>query len=194
MCEGRAWERQDYDTDASWLAFSEHYLTQQPPRSVNAAFRSYRGLEGDTNKQANGYFRRWSRAHGEDDQPIPDALNWEDRATAYDTYVSEQRAARREQASLAIEDDELTDYERELTEWRRRFDVLMTAPGTMDTFEVTALFKLRKEIADLGRRAVGLPDKVQRVQAEHTGKDGGAIVHNVRLQWGDTVMDDDGDD
>lgn len=177
MCEGNVWERQEYDTDASWLAFSEHYLPQQPPRSVNAAFRTYRGLDGDTNKTANGYFRQWSRGHDKEDQPIPDSLMWEERASAYDAYVSAERAAKRDQAKISIEDDELIDYELEMAEWRRRYELLKLAPNGMGVFELTAFFKLRKEIADLGRRAVGLPEKYTESKTEVTAPDGGLIVN-----------------
>ena len=107
---------------------------------------------------------------------IPGALSWDERAVAYDEWISAQRAAKRAQAKIAIEDDELTDYERELKEWRRRYELLALSPDGLGVFELAALFKLRKDIADLGRRAVGLPEKFTEGKLEHKFDQGGLTI------------------
>lgn len=88
----RPWERQPYDTDASFEAFSLFYFPQSPPRSVDKAYRTARprparfANKPDTRRAASSW-RNWSQGRKSDRTRIPGALSWHDRAAAWDDYV-----------------------------------------------------------------------------------------------------------
>lgn len=168
MAQNRLPDQAEGETQKAYTAFLD-YCRMGAGRSLRALVQLYRepDAENPPTKHDATVFG-WSSRY-----------QWQDRVAEYDKAIAKDREGRLAEKRQEIEDAELEDYGRELMEWRRRFDVLMAAPNGMNTFEVTALFKLRKEIADLGRRAVGLPEKISdsRVQAEHTGADGGPIKH-----------------
>jgi len=87
------WERQPWDTSASWDRFVTYYLAQAAPRSVDEAYRRYR-LQKDgipvTSKRAPGVWRTWSRGQDSQGNPIPGAVSWDARAKAYDEYLAKK--------------------------------------------------------------------------------------------------------
>lgn len=88
----KPWERQPWDTPGSFRAFREFYLSQEPPRSVNEAFRRSRlrrGIIEVKNKVAPGRWQFWSRALDSAGKPIPDALSWQERAAAWDAHLAD---------------------------------------------------------------------------------------------------------
>lgn len=87
------WYRQPYETDAAFNAFHEFYLVQHHPRSVDEAYRQYKGYTKDKQKRAVLSFRRWSQGVHKDGSPIAGGLSWEERAHAYDDHLARLREA-----------------------------------------------------------------------------------------------------
>ncbi|MDI6769751.1 MAG: hypothetical protein QMD04_08750 [Anaerolineales bacterium] len=88
----KPWEMQPWDTPGSFRAFREFYLAQEPPRSVNEAYRRARlkrGILETRSKVAPGRWQYWSRGQDNDGKPIPGALSWQDRANAWDKHLAE---------------------------------------------------------------------------------------------------------
>lgn len=95
MADRPLWERQPWDTPASWEKFHTYYLAQAPPRSLNEAYRRYRTEQGQTQAspgapEAPGSWRRWYRAQDGHGQPIPGAAPWNERAQAWDDHLAAQ--------------------------------------------------------------------------------------------------------
>ncbi len=87
------WERQAWDTQASFNHFHRYYLSQEPPRSVGKAFRNMRadkGIKEDKQKGAPGSWRNWSQAKNRKDKKIKNAIGWSERAMAYDDFLASQ--------------------------------------------------------------------------------------------------------
>lgn len=80
------WKRQEWDTPASYSAFAGYYLTQDPPRSVDQAYRLQKGYSQGTQKRATGCWRNWSQGKTANGQPISGAISWEKRANAWDDF------------------------------------------------------------------------------------------------------------
>lgn len=99
------WERQPWDTTPSYNAFHKFYLSQDPIRSLDKAYRDYIGRE----RRASGAlirccqcWRHWSLGRNWKGEALPGALTWAQRAQAFDDHVASQNLAkwmkRREQA------------------------------------------------------------------------------------------------
>lgn len=124
MSEGEAgevWLRQPYDTQASYRAFFTYFLTQDPPRTLNEAYRRYLRDKGPPSgqdratfeakiaqKQAPGNWRRWYRGQRADGEAIEGAKTWAERADAYEDDQQKKILAeledRRLQAQLETAD------------------------------------------------------------------------------------------
>ena len=91
------WDRQAWDTEASFKCFRLWLFQEQRPRSLDAAYREHTGR----NQYANGtlvrakpHARNWYQAKngkgkritGQDSNPVP---TWEDRAKSYDAHLAE---------------------------------------------------------------------------------------------------------
>jgi hypothetical protein len=88
--EPKPWERQPYDTQASWTYF-QLYLEQDPPRSALAAYRKYRsqkGLNEAVVKHLPGSWRNMAVGKTNSGNPIPNAMTWEYRALAWDDHLA----------------------------------------------------------------------------------------------------------
>jgi len=57
--------------------------------------------------------------------------------------------------------------------------------------DISNLIHMMKQIDDYARRAVGLPDKITESKNEHTGKDGGALKHEVTRKVSAEDLSDD---
>jgi len=93
--DGRSplWERQPWDTNASYKAFKEYYLPAEEPGRLANAYREYRRQTGG--KQAAtkvpGNWSAWARGrHPTSGEPLPDAATWAERAAAFDAHVAQQ--------------------------------------------------------------------------------------------------------
>lgn len=84
------WERQPWDTDASYTRFHEFFLSQSPPRNQLEAYRRYKRQAGASEEELkaisklSGLWQRWVQGQDTIGTPIPGAVGWEARAAAYD--------------------------------------------------------------------------------------------------------------
>lgn len=168
MAETFVPEQRQGETQKAYAAFLD-YCRMGAGRSLRALVQTYRepDAENPPTKHDATVFGWSSR------------FQWQERIGEYDQQIAQDRESRLAEKRAEIEDAELADYERELNEWRRRVDLLMLASDGMNTFELAALFKLRKEIADLGRRAVGMPDKITEGKIKGDEPDGALAIRVI---------------
>jgi len=103
--------------------------------------------------------KEWSTSH-----------HWQARVAEYEKRLAETRDERQEKRRIVLEEQSTIDHDRMLAEWDRRWGILESAPGAVNYSELYSLIKLRREIDDFGRRAVGLPDKVTENTVKGTGE------------------------
>jgi hypothetical protein len=99
------WKRQPWDSTASFAAFQRWLLQERRPRSLDAAYRAHVGRQSDadsTKIRASATWRRWYQARDKNNQPIPGAKTWEERARAYDDYLTEQDRLKWEERRRAL--------------------------------------------------------------------------------------------
>lgn len=188
------WERQPWDTDASFHAFHSYYLPQEPPRSLPEAYRQYRREKGAKEaskiKRAPGNWERWAYGKNSKGIYVPGAYAWVERAAAYDSYLAAQdrdvwEERRRELRQL---DWEFGQKLRELAErileaspnfLQAKRRLIPGRDGQPDQEIINVAIK-----AELLPKLVEVASKLQRLAAEmeterktheHTGKDGGPI-------------------
>lgn len=169
----RPWDKRPDETDKAFKAFTD-YLDFGPDRSLEKVRQKY-------NKNTS-YIRqlgKWSSAY-----------NWVERASAYDAH---QRAEIEQvQADLRKQllEEELKDGQLLLGKWRELLSEAELLTERLETdkngpsriyVEVNipgyiGLAKLRREIGDQMRRAIGLPEKI--TQSQHTGENGGPVELN----------------
>ncbi len=112
MGDGQAlWERQPWDSDASFACFQIWLLQDERPRSLDAAYRVYVGRERYANGtliRASDHARRWYQAKNGKGEPIPNAKTWPERAAAYDDHLAEQDRLRWEQRHRQLRERDWT--------------------------------------------------------------------------------------
>jgi hypothetical protein len=87
------WERQPWDTNASYQAFKDYYLPAEEPGRLLKAYQEYRRQKGAKGAADSvpGNWSRWSRGrHPTSGEPLPDAASWAERAAAFDAHVAQQ--------------------------------------------------------------------------------------------------------
>ncbi len=87
------WERQPWDTNASYKAFKDYYLPAEEPGRLATAYREYRRQIGgkEAARKVPGIWSAWSRGrHPTSGEPLPNAATWAERAAAYDAYVVQE--------------------------------------------------------------------------------------------------------
>lgn len=191
------WERQDWDTDASFAAFQLWLLQEDRPRSLDAAYRLKVGREsytGGTQIRASDTWRLWFQARDKTGQPIAEAVTWTARAKAWDDHLAEverQKWAER-QSQVRESDWELggqlralvlktlaEDAQRFIRDKRR---VIKGADGLPDREIITlsintlALIRAAEVASALQRQAAEILPPAQR--HEMTGRDGGPLEVN----------------
>ena len=89
------WERQEWDTEASYERFIKYYLSQDPPRNLTQAYRDYcvqeREMSVDETQslvRADGTWNRWASGRDTNGGRYP---TWAERAQAYDDHIWNSR-------------------------------------------------------------------------------------------------------
>lgn len=86
------WELQPWDTAASYKAFKDFYLREEPGNGrLIRAYRAYGRAMGvkRASKKAPGTWSAWANGRNPTTgKPIPGARSWADRAAAYDAHVA----------------------------------------------------------------------------------------------------------
>jgi hypothetical protein len=92
------WDRQPWETTAMFAAFT-CYLMQEPPRSVERAFRERYPEKAEARRvkdggllTANGTWREWCQGRGSHGKQVTDnPITWAQRARLFDDWVHQQR-------------------------------------------------------------------------------------------------------
>ncbi len=87
------WERQPWDTNASYKAFKDYYLPAEEPGRLLNAYREYGREKGAKRASENvpGNWSRWARGrHPTSGEPLPGAATWPERAAAFDAHIIQQ--------------------------------------------------------------------------------------------------------
>lgn len=100
------WERQPWDTNASYQAFKDYYLPENEPGRLIKAYRQYwqetgreKGTKGARKNSTvhvdsreptavPGRWSAWSRGCDSNGKPIPNAYTWAQRAAAFDAHIA----------------------------------------------------------------------------------------------------------
>lgn len=161
MAKLKAWERQEYDTDKSFAAFTQYISMPPRERSIEAVLRNSGKSAGNQR-----YYEEWSRKH-----------NWVARAAAWDDYNAElQRAA-------AIEDRlKQRKARRRLTEGMiiAIQNQLFVEDGhggvKVKKLDMEDLDKLSRSLARVLDQSRQEYDDMPTQRSEIAGKDGGPIT------------------
>lgn len=177
MDEERIWEKQEYESEHAYSAFSNYFL-QLPAanRTVTEAWRNYLRVNGRKNDRApaSSTWKRWSRGETvKDGKTLKlNVPTWHERANAYDEYENKKHFSFMEEARLDIMEDEYRDYQKQLNVWTDIVDKLQQridfetkrAEEKSVAFDprdfvrpLGELVKQRDTISILGRRARGMP-------------------------------------
>jgi hypothetical protein len=87
------WERQPWDTNASYAAFKDYYLPAEEPGRLINAYREYRRQMGvkQVPIKVPGTWSAWARGRQPTTgEPIPGAATWPERAAAFDAHVAHE--------------------------------------------------------------------------------------------------------
>ena len=103
------WERQPWDTGASYKAFKDYFLPAAEPGALINAYRAYRrdnrresGANQARRKKIDdsqitavpGSWSNWSRARNSKGEPIPGAVTWEQRKAAFEAHLAGKELAK----------------------------------------------------------------------------------------------------
>jgi len=165
------WERQAWDTAASFKAFRTWLLQEQRPRSLDAAYRQQVGREwyaGGTRIRASDTWRRWYQAKGKDGERIPGARTWEERARAYDDHLAEQERLKWEARRREVRE---ADWQAGRTTRR----LVKGKNGQPDREVITigisadTMVRVLKLASELQQQAAEVQPPVQEVRHRHSG-------------------------
>jgi hypothetical protein len=158
------WKRLPSDTDKSFEAFAL-YRDMGASRSLKVVAEKL--------QKSEGLIGRWSRTR-----------DWSNRVAAYDASLDEKALDANAEKQRVIRENAYADYEflrKAIDKTKKAY--LDVEFAKVPTYEISNLVELMKKADDYARRAVGLPDKITEQKNEHTGKDGGAIQHDVSMRW-----------
>lgn len=121
--ETNLWDRQPWETDKSFDAFTLFLSMHPKDRSVAAAYRELKRQEWEKEqviqeeietrldslkkKQVPGYFRGWADTRDRDGRHVsPQAKTWGERAAAYDSHLAKLERAAWEEKFLELKQKE----------------------------------------------------------------------------------------
>lgn len=189
------WDRQDNESTKAYQAFLD-YRDMGVARSLRALHERYNGqMSSKPPTKMINTIETWSVKN-----------SWQERIKAWDEYQTEERNRAQMAARQKLIDDELEDYTKQLDKWRSAYSVAQyaekdgpqqftTDPQTGERIAVVRvatnagkmhqLTRWRNDITLQGRRALGLPEKVER--NEVTGADGGPLAWEQVLRRDDST-------
>ena len=167
MSEGVIPERITGETAKAHKGFVD-YCEMGAGRSLLKLHRRYteRALEPVTLHLRT--LKRWSTEH-----------NWQARVAEYERRAAEQREQERQRQRIEIEQGVIVDGLRMLEWWDTRWQQFEQVPKGITTYDAREMGKLRREVDDLVRRSLGLPNTVTESTVKGTGKGGAVQVEHV---------------
>jgi hypothetical protein len=169
MTEPTVWlpPRQDGETDKSYAALVDYCRlgAGRSLRRLKDLYRSYTGQKPPT--RHIGTLKTWSTTHG-----------WQARVSEYDRRAQMADEVWLEHKRQEVRAAALEDAQSLETEWRKKWAGAVET-GVIPNDFMHSMLRMRRELDDLTRRVVALPDKVTESKHTGPGKDG-AIVHELR--------------
>ena len=185
------WERQTWDTNASYKAFKDYYLAAEGPGRLINAYRAYRremrrerGANEARRKKITavpGSWSNWSRAKDRNGDSIPGAVTWEQRAAAFDKHLVAkelaqlaERKAKNKEARLRLAEGAMG----QLTfVWSQMDFRPKVGPDGQLVVPELPPFKDAVRALDVILNQLRIEyDDVPQQRVELTGKDGGPLV------------------
>lgn len=163
--------RIDADTDKSYAALVD-YCRMGAGRSLHRLrdmYKSYTGQNPPTKHIST--IKKWSAEHG-----------WQARTTEYDRRAQMADEVWLEHKRQEVRAAALEDAQSLEAEWRKKW-VGAIDGGVISNDFMHGMIRMRRELDDLTRRVVALPDKVTENTHKGTGK-GGAIAVEHRKYAG----------
>lgn len=168
------WERQPYESAADFRLF-QLYLEQDPPRSVNAAYRKYkqRGRKEAQVKHAPGSWRNLANGKTRHSAEIPGSLTWAARTLAWDDYLADLERSKWVKRRLELKEKEWDVGSRlmEKAEQMLMFPVIRTESENGYTLIMPAGWKL-SDIPNVANAA----SKLARLAAN-------MATENIDIDW-----------
>jgi hypothetical protein len=210
---GELWKRQAWDSAASFAAFQKWLLQERRPRSLDAAYRAHVGRESDadsTKIRASATWRRWYQARDKTNQPVPGAKTWEERAQAYDDYLTQQDRLKWEQRRRELREADWQTGEKlreqanaaldQVPQFLKTTRRVVRAKGQPEREVITMGLKLgevagaAETASKLQRLAAEMPTERQQVDATIIGvtADDLAKARDRAQQFEDELLHDDG--
>lgn len=146
------WERQEYDTDASFRAF-QVYLELGRERALRQAYRQRYGNETAT--AVPGYFGAWASEH-----------RWQERARAWDDHVWSETLASRARRIEELRESIFPDAPDLIDALKKIGKGDLQPTSSEQRHAALALLKI-----------LGVDKPPETVRHEHSGPGGGPIDH-----------------
>jgi hypothetical protein len=165
-----------------------------PSRIKGETARAYRGFtyycEMGAGRSLRGMLAEWVRNEHETGTIPPTrrfaTLNswssrwgWQDRVAEYERRAAEQREQHRQQQRIEVQDGVVRDGLRMLNWWDGRWQQYEQTAKGVTAYNAREMAKLRREVDDLVRRSLGLPDRATESTIKGTGDDGAILVQYV---------------
>ena len=168
-------DRQEGETARGYAAFLD-YCRMGPARSIRKLLAVYvaQTVSSPTVKQPStqlSTLERWSRDNA-----------WQARLPAYTEWFKNNTTQLQLDMVETVISEELHDTDSMMVEWQKRWDTA-TEHGPMTAVQMRQMILMRKEIADMRRRAVKLADKYS--ESKHEIKGDAKVV----LNWPDANPD-----
>jgi hypothetical protein len=169
------YERQPYDTPAAW-AYFQLYLEQDPPRSINEAYRVWLARKGRKLARkigAPGSWRNLSTGKAPSGNPLPGALTWAERAAAWDDHLAALERNKWVERRLALKEKEWDIGEKllEKAEQMLMFPMAITASEDGQTVIMPTKWTMR-DIPAVAQAA----SKIARLAAD-------MATENLSVDW-----------
>lgn len=168
----RPWDKRPDESEKAYHVFTA-YLALGPDRSHEKVRQKLGKSSGYTRQ-----IEKWSSP-----------FEWSKRAAAYDAAQRAETEQIQSDLRRKLLEEELNDGQLLLTKWRGLMNEAMLLTERIETEDKTqvvfveanipgyiGLAKLRREIGDQLRRAIGLPERI--TQSQHTGENGGPVEVN----------------
>lgn len=151
--ERQPWERQESDTDTSYAVLCI-YRDMGAGRSLQKAADVHYGKKAANVRR----LEEWSSQS-----------EWVARCQAYDEHMATLRLKRLETAQTEVIDNALSDYLFFRDIINKRIAAYQDAKFAGSLDDIRSLQELMRKSDDMGRRAVGLPDKISESNVHATG-------------------------
>lgn len=162
------------ETKKAYRAFID-YCMMGPDRTIRKLYQAC--IEDVSRHHRLGTLLGWSTRH-----------HWQDRVIEYERRAAEQREQERQRQRIETEAQVVEDTDSMIEWWASRRASYHESTKAVPTMSYRELVKMRREIDDLRRRSLGLPDRATESTVKGTGESG---EHIIRVIWDNGESDSD---